>query len=390
MPRYIYEAFTPAGETLQSEIEAANVSDAVRLLQDRGLSVQSIRAVIQSPDIGTESGERSAFVERLEASLAHREQLIPALEALAAEAATRGARHDLDELIARLKRGATAEEFIRHESASSWLPLLAGGVSDELGRSGFLRFISQAARESESRSRRRRALAYPIAIFTLCMLLIVILLYAVVPIFADMFRDFGLKLSGPTRARVGVSDQMFERPLVSLVVAISAILLAVFLIRTWRRYALTTRFFGLFTSGSTANVVAMARFTGTLNDLLQLEAPLPDALRIAGRATQHYHFKRAAERLAADIARNQAPSSSAVAHNLPQNVLRALSLGADGRPNLPLLAELSQLYSDRVDERFDWSAQLVGPTAILSIGVVVGFVVIALFAPLVNMVSALF
>jgi type IV pilus assembly protein PilC len=233
-------------------------------------------------------------------------------------------------------------------------------------------------------------LAYPIAIFTLCMLLIVILLYAVVPIFADMFRDFGLKLSGPTRALVGVSDQMFERPLVSLVVAISAILLAVFLIRTWRRYALTTRFFGLFTSGSTANVVAMARFTGTLTDLLQLEAPLPDALRIAGRATQHYHFKRVAERLAADIARNQAPSSSAVAHNLPQNVLRALSLGADGRPNLPLLAELSQLYSDRVDERFDWSAQLVGPTAILSIGVVVGFVVIALFAPLVNMVSALF
>lgn len=389
MPRYIYEALSARGDAVAGDIEADNVSHAIGQLQERGLTVESIRAVIVSSPPAAQAPGRSEFAQRLDASLAEREKLIPALEALAAETTSRGARHDLEQLIGMLKRGATADEFMRHESAASWLPLLAGGLSAESGHHGFLRFISQAARESESRNRRRRALAYPLAILALCLLLVFVLLVTVVPTFAAMFREFGLRLPMATTLVLRLSEELRERPLRSLAVLLIVFVIVVWLGRLWRSYALTTRIFGLFTAGNTGNVTAMARFTGTLAEMLSLGAPLADALRIAGQATQHHYFRSVAARLAGDVAGNRPLADSPVAHNLPGNVLRALHVGPEGRPSVALLAELSELYSDRVEERFDWSAQLVGPTAIVSIGLVVGFVVIALFMPLVTLITSL-
>jgi type IV pilus assembly protein PilC len=186
VPRYIYEAVSQAGEKISSEIEAGSVLDAIGQLEGRGWNIQSIRAVVDVPATAHVVAG-AAFLERIEASLAQRDTLIPALEALAAETTSGGAARDMRELISKLKQGAGASEFMQHGSAASWLPLLMRGVSSESGGSGFLRFMSHAVRESENRSNRRRSLIYPLTVLAVSLALIVILLITVVPTFGKMF-----------------------------------------------------------------------------------------------------------------------------------------------------------------------------------------------------------
>lgn len=388
MTKYIYEALSPTGQMISDEIVAQSVAEAIRELEERGWNVQSIRAIADAPP-SVPSVDGSAFVGRLEAALAQRATLIPALEALADELSPRGAAHDVRELIVQLRGGATASDLIRHRSAASWLPLLVRGITSQSSGSGVLQLMSDAARESDSRSHQRRSLIYPLTIFGICLVLVAIILYAIVPTFTVMFRSFGLSLPPPTMVAISLSEQLREYPVRSLAALVLIVLAVGLFVRSWRRYALTTRFFGLYTAGNTANVSAMSRFTRTLADMLSLDAGLPEALQIAGRATQHYYFQTVAESLAADAAHNRPLKDSQFVHNLPGNVVHAMHAGPGGLPNVALLEELSLLYSDRARERFDWSSQLVGPIAMLAIGLMVGFLVIALFMPLVQLVTSL-
>ena len=70
-------------------------------------------------------------------------------------------------------------------------------------------------------------------------------------------------------------------------------------------------------------------------------------------------------------------------------MIRALEPEPGGQPNVALLRELSAIYGDRAGQRIDWTTGAITQFAILAIGIAVGFVVIAMFSPLVSLVSAL-
>lgn len=389
MPIYAYEAQTPSGELIADQLDAASVSAAIQELEARGLAIRSIRTLMEEP-AGAAHEKAPAFYERIEAALAHRQALITALEALTEDMATKQNARDFRQLIAELRRGATAKDFIGHESAAVWLPLILRSPAATIGGDGFRQVMVEAAHESDKRTMRRRMLAYPVTVLAVAILLGFVLLYAVVPSFGAMYREFQVQLPAPTGTVIWLSEQLRASPFVFFAAIILVGLLAYASIRLWTRHGLTTKYFGSWIAGNSLSVAAMARFTGTLGELLALDAPLPDAIQIAGRASQHPYYRAAAEELAHD-ARSGKPawSTSPVARAFPGNVIYALSVHHEGGAGVPLLRELSSLYSDRISERFDWSAGIVGPLTIAAAGILVAFFVLALLLPLISMFGSL-
>jgi type IV pilus assembly protein PilC len=212
----------------------------------------------------------------------------------------------------------------------------------------------------------------------------------IVPTFGQMFEEFGLSLPAPTLVIVAISDELRFRPVQSLItVALIAIALYA-AVRLWIHFALSTRLFGFFTAGNSAGVSAMSSLTRRLAELLSIDVPLTDALCLAGQGCGHYHYRAVAEQLARHVHGGGVPlSHCAVAHSLPANVIYALEAGKDGRPNVALLRELSAMYGDRAAQRIDWSSGAIGPIAIVVLGITVGFIVIALFLPLVTLISSI-
>ena len=387
MPNYSFEALGRDGEFVSGEITAARVSEVISQLEAQGLQVESIRAIVPVPDL---SLTKKAFYDRIDLALESRESLIPALDALADEMPHRDAARDVRQFVHELKSGVTAEQFVNRESTVPWLPLIVRGFGSSTTAERYGQLMDDATRESENRKNLRTVLAYPLFLLAFGGIVLIFLVLLVVPTFDKMFSEFNLRVPPQTMLLLWISRQLTLHSLRTVLVVVAAFLLIVVVVRLWLRFALSTRLFGLFTSGNSANVTAMAKFTGSLAELISIEAPLPEALRIAGRACKHYHFRVMAERLASDL---EIPGArlrdSSVAHNFPATMCYALGSVRSGKATVPLLRELSRMYSDRARARSSWSTSILGPISLVGLGLLVGFVLIALFSPLVYMITSL-
>lgn len=387
MPNYRYEAIGSDGEVVAGEIEAARVSEAISQLEAEGLQVESIRAVVVALDL---SVAKKAFYDRIDKSLESRGNLIPALDALADEMPQRDAARDVRQFADQLRSGATAEQFIKSASTAAWLTLVVRGLGASTTADRYEQLMDDATRESKNRQSLRTALAYPLFLLTFGGIILICLVLLVVPIFAKMFSEFGLSLPAPTMFLFWISNQITEHLPRSLLTMALAFLLIAIVSRLWIRFSLSTSLFGMFTSGNSANVTAMAKFTGALAELVSIEAPLPEALRIAGRACDHRHFRVMSERMASEL---EIPGTrlrdTTVAHNFPATMRYAIGNGRNSLPSVPLLRELSRMYSERARVRSNWSNSVLGPISLVVLGLVIGFVVIALFLPLVSLITSL-
>jgi type II secretory pathway component PulF len=132
-----------------------------------------------------------------------------------------------------------------------------------------------------------------------------------------------------------------------------------------------------------------ARFSQFLADLLEAELDVPSALRIAGFSTKSSRIRRAAWRLARDLAAGQPVVRHTVQPFLTATVLHALQAELSAKSRVKLLAEISACHAARARHTLSWTHGIVEPLAIAAVGFVVGATVIALFLPLVSLVQGL-
>lgn len=399
MPQYIYEAIDPSGQPNRGEISAANVAEAVAALESQGLSIQSISAVthgggaVQSVTTNEQAGPvgptEASLDRHFDAIIERRGTILPALRALVSELPAGRAKREIEQLIEEVSRAGSGTELRQSENAIRWLPLLASGFSADTTTRRLSDLIAYATRDLQIRSERRRLFAYPVFVMLVVMTVFGLLCLLVVPVFDNMFTEFGLRLPAPTRVLIGFARQFREHPIQTLM-TICGIAGAIYLaVRLWTHFAITTRLFGFASGGNTSNVSTMSSLTGQLAELLQVGVSTPDAIWIAGHGCDHYYFKKASEQLARDAFSQARPlGQSRVARSFPANLIHALDVN-QGRPNIPLLRELSELYAQRVNRRVDWSTGAMVQISIVLLGAAVAFLVIALFAPLLTLISGL-
>ena len=391
MPEYTYQATNPEGSTVMNELVAEDLATALEQLKNQGLTVLSIRPkdVPFSPlPLAPESSHHRLWLEaHFESALQRREVLIPALTALVDDLPAGRHRDEMRCVVTAFKAAKSSEDLLHSEALLQWLPLLVFGLSSETTTQQLGDLIAQASREDENRRQRRRLLAYPLVVALLAFVVVAFLSVIVVPIFSSMFDEFGISQRGPTRWVIFISDQLRLHPWQSLG-SVTLICIAAYAVgRVWIRLTLTTQLFGFFTLGNSGNVSAISSLTGILAELLDMGLSLSDSLWIAGQGCRHHYYRRVTQQLAKDAHCGQV-ANSRVAKKLPANVLVAIQ-GVDGKPNVPLLRELSALYGDRVWERIDCSTSVFAQFAVVAVGLAVGFVVIALFSPIIGLVSNL-
>ena len=149
----------------------------------------------------------------------------------------------------------------------------------------------------DERNRRRSLIAtfsYPLILVMIAMLLILPICVFIVPTFQRMFAEFGLSLPAPTRLLFNIADLVNYHPHYLILGVAGVLALFAAGIYGWTSRALTTRRFGWLIAGNSVSLVAMSRLTSVLAELLELGAPLPEALLLAGRASRHAYYRQAA------------------------------------------------------------------------------------------------
>lgn len=237
-------------------------------------------------------------------------------------------------------------------------------------------------------------LVYPLFLMLVTLVFLILIGIFVIPVFGEMYRDFGLRLPAATEILITFSETLNRQP---IMVAFAIVALGVFatvmiaLAGYLLEHLQILTIVGMWTAGNRRNMESLSRWSSVLAELLNIGFELPQALKIAATASESPLLSNLSAKLANLVQNTRAPLSCAMVQStitgLPPTVVQALF--GSMTPSIPLLRQIAQISRLRVEARVDRVGGFIGPITIVFIGLIVGFIVMALFMPLVSLVTSL-
>ena len=393
MPRYEYQALNAAGQPVAGAIEADTVSQAVIQLESLGLTIQSIGQSGTSPfqdqpaAPARPADAHALLHQHIPRAMERGALLTPALRALAEELTAGSERRKLQSFITILERRNSEHAVATfHTLPAYWIPLLSAAPLTDQSQA-LQKFVSKWRQTQKLSQSTWVVLTYSLIVLAAATAVMVALSVLVVPTFRNIFAEFGLRTPFITRTVITFSEWILNGRLV-LAAALVLGLIALLIVAARRLPPSIARWFGDRYGTPLGRTAAMARFTNYVADLLEAQVPARSAVQLAGIAANSPRVGRAALGLARTLDTNEGIDECPW-RVIPSTVQYALIQNLDDRPRVRLLRELSSAYADRAQSRNSWTRGVIEPLAIIFIGLMVGWVVIALYLPLVTLLQAL-
>jgi len=395
MITFSYQARDAAGRIVSGIQEALNEDNAVTSLMSRGLMVLSL----QRKATASQSRRKSTNVKETDLVLFTRQlstmveagiSLVQALTALyeQADPKRQGAlRAVISDITARVQGGETFHEslakhprvfnrlFISMVKAGEHGGLLAE-ILDRLA--GFLEASARLRKKVKS------AMTYPVIVVCIAFAITTFLIVRVVPIFGEIFADFGAKLPAPTQFLIDVSN-FVRGEWYFLVAGIGGAIFGVraFLRSTrgkqlWDRWKLKLPVFGPL-----VHKICMSRFARTFAQLIRSGVPILEVLDIVGGTSGNHVVETAIKEVGADVEKGDNLSVSLSRKSIfPPMLLRMVAAGeATGKIDT-MLEKMADFWDEEIEAMLDALTSLIEPMLIVFLGVIVGGIVIAMFLPI--------
>ncbi|RLS34746.1 MAG: hypothetical protein DWH79_03470 [Planctomycetota bacterium] len=300
--------------------------------------------------------------------------LQPALRALAASMPS-GKRQEewieVCDIVAAKDERLAAAGLAGHPE--NWIPLIAAappGATSGDGRSE-VEFLSRAiditTRDEPGRGWWRPAV-YPLLVMATAIAISCLLAVMVVPTFKQIFNDFGMRLPAITVGVIWLSDAIQSFGWIA-VAAVAAVAVA------WRPIC---SFCPSWLSLPGQRLAWSERFARFSADLLDAGLPEDDAFALAARAS------RPGQGVPVGSA-----DRTASPRWLTTTVGYALDAPLGRKPRARLLRQLARGHDQRLSVSRSWLAWGLGPLAIFVTGFFIMLLVLALFMPLITLVTGL-
>ena len=237
----------------------------------------------------------------------------------------------------------------------------------------------------------KSALAYPLAIFALTVIVVIIMLLFVIPVFQDMYSSSGADLPGLTQFMVDASKFLRDPvqilkfiPLFFILIFFTKILLKKESFHLWKdslllKLPLTKE---LITKSSLAN------FSRTLSALNSAGVPILESLLIAKRTIGNRIFKRIVSKMNEEIQYGQ-PLYKVLASEkvIPILFTSMFRIGEETGELSEMVNKLADFYEDEVETSVKGLTSLLEPLMIVFVSGVVAFILVAMYLPMFNMMN---
>lgn len=272
---------------------------------------------------------------------------------------------------------------------SMYVNMVAAG--EESGQFALVMKRLSAMLDSSARLVRKvkSALTYPIVILTLALLIAFGLITFVVPVFSQMFADFGEELPGPTRVLVVCSDFIQG----NWYIVFPAIIAAVYFFVKWKKtpkgsYQFDHMVLKMPIFGELIQKVSIARFSRLFAQMLSSGVPILDALQIVAQAMGNKVIERSLLSARSGIEAGDTLSASLTGKPfLPILMVRMIAAGEKSGRIDEMLESVAGTYDEEVEAMLATLTALMEPFLMVFLGVVIGGIVVAMFLPIFQMGS---
>jgi type IV pilus assembly protein PilC len=238
----------------------------------------------------------------------------------------------------------------------------------------------------------KAALFYPVAVLIVATGILTLLMCFVVPRFKDVFGGMGITLPGFTVFVRAVSDmiRLHFIPTMSCV----AVLVVIFLIlinktklgrRLWDKFKLK-----MPPMGPVITKVSISRFTRTLGTLVSSGVPILQALTIVRETAGNVIIANAVNKVHESVKEGETITAPLEESGVfPPMVVSMVDVGEQTGALPEMLLKIADNYDEEVDNAVSAMTSLLEPIMIIFLAVVVGSIVIAMFLPLIKMITVM-
>jgi type IV pilus assembly protein PilC len=237
------------------------------------------------------------------------------------------------------------------------------------------------------------AMVYPLIVMTMAVGILCFLLVFIVPRFELIFHDLlGDKPLPPvTRLVIGVSGFMQHHGLILLGMVVAVVTLYKFLGRTRRgRLIIDTFKLRMPLFGNLNRKTAISRFARTLGTLVTSGVPILQALNITRETAGNAAIALAISRVHDSVKEGESivqPMEASRA--FPPMVVSMVDVGEETGKLPEMLLKIADVYDDEVDNAVVALTSMLEPIMIVFLAVIVGTIVLALFTPLISIITGL-
>ncbi len=425
MPRFNYVALDARGQEATGLVEAASTNAAIAQLRQAGYFPTSvIEEAISGPD-GKEARRRAVtmagttkprpkkgivlfqrrkvkskilmiFTRQLATLVDSGLPLLRSLNVLAKQERDKLLKNTINKLADSVQSGSTFSDALAlHPRIFNDLYVNmvkageAGGVL-ELVLNRLSEFQEKAAK---IKNKVMAAMVYPGIVMTMAVGIMSFLLVFIVPRFEAIFHDIlGDKPLPPvTRFVLAVSDLMKHRGLILVGAVVAMVALYKMIGRTRGGRLVIDNFklrMPLF--GNLNRKTAISRFARTLGTLVTSGVPILQALNITRETAGNAAIARAISQVHDSVKEGESIVQPLEASRVfPPMVVSMVDVGEETGKLPEMLLKIADVYDDEVDNAVAGLTSALEPIMIVFLAVVVGTIVLALFTPLISIITGL-
>jgi len=263
----------------------------------------------------------------------------------------------------------------------------AGGILDGILR----RLAAYMEKAAKLKAQVKGAMTYPIVTLVIAVVVLAVILVFVIPVFEEMFADFGGELPVPTQIVVAMSD-MAKSKIVYIIIGLFLFIVAFKKIYGTEkgREMVDNLLLKIPIFGDLLRKVAVAKFTRTMGTMLASGVAILEALDIVAKTAGNKTVEKAIYSVRKGIAEGRTMADPLAQSGVfPSMVCQMISVGESTGALDAMLGKIADFYDEEVDQAVENLTALIEPFMLVFLGVTIGGLVIAMYLPIFKMAGAI-
>jgi type IV pilus assembly protein PilC len=398
MPSFVWKGKTRAGQVQEGQLLADSRDAAAAVLRRQQIQITSIREkgrevkLIPRIPRGVGAKRIAIFTRQFSVMLDAGLPLVQCLEILGSQEENRTFQAIINQVRTDVESGASLADAMRkHPKAfdNLFTNMVAAGESGGILDIILQRLSVYIEKAVKLNSQVKAALIYPVSIIVIAALVVFIILWKVIPVFAQLFAGLGSEMPFLTRMVIGASNFVADYIFFMVLVGIFA---GVAISRWYKtphgRKIIDTAMLKIPVVGMLLRKIAVARFCRTLGTLTASGVPILDGLEITAKTAGNAVIEEAVMSVRKSVEEGKTISEPlAQTKVFPSMVVQMINVGEQTGALDQMLSKIADFYEDEVDTAVAGLMKLIEPVMISVLGVIIGTIVAAMYLPLYSILS---
>lgn len=394
MPKFKYTTRNSAGERQQGIIETSDQKAATNILHDKGLIVIDLKPYVDNSLSAllakvrkVSSKDLAVLTRQLSTMVGAGLNLVEALTVLENQTSNVLLKAMLEEIVKDVQGGNTfSRALARHPQVFStvYINIVKAGEASGNLDNVLAKLADTLEKQDEFEKKVKGALVYPAIVLVAMAVVVVIMNVFVIPKISVVFAEQGASLPLPTKIVLFMSGFFVQYWILLLIALVGgAIGLRVYTNTPAGQAALSAVLINMPVIGNLISQASLTTFTRIFAILVGAGVTIIDALKIGAAVTENYQFKKALLEVASAVEKGSSISAPIARQKIfPPIVGQMVAVGEETGKIDEVLEKLSRYFESETEAAVKALTTAIEPVVIIMLGMMVGFLVIAVILPL--------